>query len=94
MPHQVVYRSALNLDTVCNYRVGVVKTLNNNYHIALNKYWFALDLYGRAIVNETNKDCSYLFFENSLDAKYAADKHVREHFGVKSGANSHHCFKD
>lgn len=103
MPHQVVYRSTLNLDedclcvlryldTVCNYRVGVVKTLNNNHHMALNKYWFALDSYGRAIVNETNKDSPCLFFENSLDAKYAADKHAREHFGVKSGANSHTHF--
>ena len=103
MPHQVVYRSALNLDedclcllryvdTVCNYRVGVVKTRNNSHHMALNKYWFAFDSYGRAIINESNENKSCLFFENSIDAKLAADKHAREHFNVKSGANSHTHF--
>jgi hypothetical protein len=103
MEHQVVYRSTLKLDedcicilryvdTVCNYRVGVVKTLNNNHNMALNKYWFALDSYGRAIVNEAKGDNPGLFFENSLDAKLAADKHAREHFNVRSGANPHTHF--
>ena len=100
MPHQVVYRSKLNLDedclcllryvdTVCNYRVGVVKTHNNHHHMALNKYWFAFDSYGRAIINESNEKTPSLFFENSLDAKFAANKHAHEHFNVRSGANSY-----
>lgn len=103
MPHQAVYRSSLNLDedclcllryvdTVCNYRVGVVKTLSNHHHMALNKYWFAFDSYGRAIINDSNKKNPCLFFENSIDAKFAADKHARENFNVKSGANSHTHF--
>jgi hypothetical protein len=116
MPHQAVYRAALKLDndclcilryvdSYCNYRVGVVKTLNNNHRMALNKYWFALDPYGRAIPNQntitkhktvTNKPPlenleqrkTKLFFENSVDAKLAADKHAREHFGMSSGART------
>lgn len=82
MPHQTVYRSALKLDQdslcilryvddVLNYRVGVVKTLNKNHHMALNKYWFALDSYGRAIAKNSLQPCS-LFFNNSSDAKLAA----------------------
>jgi len=108
MSHQAVYRAALKLDdnclcilryvdSGCNYRVGVVKTLSNNHHMALNKYWFALDPYGRAIINKNpmsaddkNKTC--LFFDNSFDAKSAADKHAREHFGMRSGAKNHTCF--
>jgi len=108
MHHQAVYRAALKLDdsclcilryvdNTCNYRVGVVKTSSNNHHMALNKYWFALDPYGRAITNETpvsdddrNKAC--LFFDNSFDAKSAADKHARAHFGVRSGTRIHTCF--
>lgn len=107
MSHQVVYRSVLKLDkdclcilryvdTVCNYRVGVVKTLNNNHHMALNKYWFALDSYGRAIANESisilKHGKSSWLFENSVDAKFAADKHAREHVGVRSGAKPHTHF--
>lgn len=102
MPHQAVYRSALKLDDDClcvlryvdevlNYRVGVVKTLNKNHHMALNKYWFALDSYGRAINNESAKS-SRLFFDNSIDAKLAADKHARKNVGVRSGAKSHTHF--
>jgi hypothetical protein len=107
MPHQAVYRAALKLDeeclcilryvdSVCNYRVGVVKTLNNNHRMALNKYWFALDSYGRAIPNpvklqsKVSKDT--LFFENSVDAKFAADKHARENMNVRSGAKTHTHF--
>lgn len=108
MPHQVVYRAALNLDpnclcilryrdNYCNYRVGVVKTLNNDHHMALNKYWFALDPYGRAITSKKHADGSgddktRLFFENSTDAKNAANKHAREHFGIRSGASTHTQF--
>lgn len=103
MEHQVVYLSALKLDencicvlryidTVCNYRVGVVKTLEHNHSMALNKYWFALDTYGRAIVNESVKNKICLFFENSIDAKLAANKHAGEHFNVKSGASPHTHF--
>lgn len=102
MSHQVVYRAALKLDDDClcvlryiddvlNYRVGVVKTLNKNHKMALNKYWFALDSYGRAITNDTAKHSS-LFFDNSVDAKLAADKHARKNVGVRSGAKSHTHF--
>ena len=108
MQHQAVYRAALKLDenclcilryvdSGCNYRVGVIKTLLNNHHMALNKYWFALDPYGRAITNtktvngsDGNNTC--LFFENSFDAKSAADEHAREHFGMRSGAKKHTHF--
>ncbi|HHO58635.1 MAG TPA: hypothetical protein ENJ64_00230 [Thiotrichales bacterium] len=95
MRHQAVYRAALKLDKHClcilryidkasNYRVGVIKTLSNDHEMALNKYWFALDPYGRAISNGAS-----LFFDNSFDAKTAADRHAREHLGMRSGAR--HC---
>lgn len=101
MPHQAVYRAALKLDASClcvqryvdscyNYRVGVVKTLHNGHHMALNKYWFALDPYGRAVANpEAVGDANRLFFDSSLDAKLAADRHAREHFDIRSGASNH-----
>ena len=107
MPHQAVYRAALKLDedcvcilryvdSVCNYRVGVVKTFNNDHYMALNKYWFALDSYGRAIPNSAKLNSKIsgenLFFENSVDAKFAADKHAREHLNVRSGAKPHTYF--
>lgn len=113
MPHQAVYRAALKLDedcicilryidNVCNYRVGVIKTRNNNHHMALNKYWFALDSYGRPVINkeaESQQDPALIeqankeyFFENSFDAKYAADEHARDHFGVRSGAKANTHF--
>lgn len=100
MPHQVVYRAALKLDEschcilrylddTCNYRVGVVKTLNYGHHMALNKYWFALDSYGRAITNKHNNS---LYFTNSEAAKTAADEHAREFLGIHCGArfNTHY----
>lgn len=102
MPHQAVYRAALKLDTHClcvqryvdtcyNYRVGVVKTLHGSHPMALNKYWFALDPYGRAVPNpEAAADAACrLFFDSSLDAKLAADRHAREHFDIRSGASHH-----
>lgn len=102
MPHQAVYRAALRLDDHClcvqryvdscyNYRVGVVKTLHNGHPMALNKYWFALDPYGRAVPNpEAAADAACrLFFDSSLDAKLAADRHAREHFDIRSGASNH-----
>jgi len=108
MHHQAVYRAALKLDADClcilryvdtgsNYRVGVVKTLRNGHHMALNKYWFALDPYGRAIANKTAVDRNgdartSLFFENSFEAKSAADKHARKHFGIRSGIKKHTYF--
>lgn len=105
MPHQVVYRAALKLDenclcilryvdNTCNYRVGVVKTLNNDHHMALNKYWFALDSYGRAIINESNKQTGKLhfFFENSSDAKFAADEHARKHLKISKGVKTNTHF--
>ncbi|MDT8282637.1 MAG: hypothetical protein RQ982_07465 [Gammaproteobacteria bacterium] len=108
MPHQAVYRATLKLDhhclcvmryvdSYCNYRVGVVKTLRSDHQMALNQYWFALDPYGRAITNmkdgdgpENGKPC--LFFDNSADAKLAANKHAREFFGIRSGASTYTQF--
>jgi len=63
MPHQAVFRAALKfddschcilryVDKTCNYRVGIVKTLTYDHKMALNKYWFGLDPYGRAIANK------------------------------------------
>jgi len=104
MPHQAVYRAALKLEDTClcilryvdnhlNYRVGVVKTLANDHRMALNKYWFALDPYGRAVANKNCVDGkSNLFFESSVDAKFAADQHARNVFGLRSGASSHTHF--
>lgn len=107
MQNQAVYRAALKIDenclcvlryvdSVCNYRVGVVKTLNNNHYMALNKYWFALDSYGRAIPNPTKSNSKnhkeQLFFENSVDAKFAADKHARDKMNIRSGAKPHTHF--
>jgi len=100
MPHQVVYRAALKLDDSChcilryqdetfNYRIGVVKTLSYGHHMGLNKYWFALDCYGRAIAN--NKYNS-LYFNSSEEAKTAADQHARDFLGMNRGArfNTHY----
>ena len=104
MPHQAVYRAALKLDNSClcvlryvdscyNYRVGVVKTLHNDHHMALNKFWFALDPYGRAVINHDTKDGKpSLFFESSIDAKLTADHHARETMGMRSGASTHTRF--
>lgn len=99
MPHQVVYRAALKIDhncicvlryvdNYCNYRVGVIKTLNNEHPLALNKYWFALDPYGRNIASDNDS----LFFENSLEAKTAANEHARQHLGIHNGAKPHTQF--
>jgi len=100
MPHQAVYRAALKLDDschcilryldkTCNYRVGMVKTLAYSHKMSLNKYWFALDPYGRAIHNSENNS---LFFNNSTSALNAADCHARDKFGLSRGAkfNSHY----
>ena len=108
MPHQAVYRAALKLDNSClcilryidndcNYRVGVVKTLRNDHSMALNQYWYALDTYGRAIsnnkgMNKSEDSSNYLFFENSIEAKTAANQHAREHFGIRSGVKTHTHF--
>jgi hypothetical protein len=99
MPHQTVYRAALKLDESChcilrfidnryNYRVGVVKTLRNGHAMALNKFWFALDPYGRAIRNTENPDpqASH-FFNCSESAKMAANRHARRHLGMRSGTS-------
>ncbi len=99
MLHQVVYRAALKLDhecicvlryvdKYCNYRVGVIKTMNNDHPMALNKYWFALDPYGRAIANSN----ASLFYENSLEAKTAANDHAHEHLGIHNGAETYTQF--
>lgn len=100
MPHQATYRATLKLDAQCqcvlryiddsyNYRVGVVKTLETNHHMALNRFWFALDPYGRAIHNPGNNS---LFFPNSEAAKASADKHARNELNLKGGASFHTRF--
>lgn len=97
MPHQHVYRATLKLDDRCqcvlryldethNYRVGVVKTQDSDHHMALNRFWFALDPYGRAITNTASNS---LYFPNSEVAKAAADKHARDELGLKGGARFH-----
>ena len=99
MGHQVVYRAALKLDhecicvlryvdNYCNYRVGVIKTKNNEHPMALNKYWFSLDPYGRAITNNSGG----LFYDNSLEAKTAANEHARQHLGIHNGAKTNTQF--
>lgn len=86
MPHQAVYRASLNLDNSCqcilryvdqnyNYRVGVIKTLSYEHAMAMNKYWFALDPYGRAIIKQNNNS---FYYETSEEAKKAADTHAKE----------------
>lgn len=103
MQHQAVYRASLKLDedcrcllryvdNGCNYRIGVVKTLNKDHPMALNKYWFALDPYGRAITNDNADSDKPLFFDNSMDAKFAANKHARKHYGMSSGVKNHTRF--
>jgi hypothetical protein len=98
MPHQAVYRAALRLDASChcilryvdtvyNYRVGVVKTLADGHHMALNKFWFALDPYGRAIPREPAPDTR--FYDSSEAAMAAADAHARAHLGMRSGSRFH-----
>ena len=100
MPHQAVYRAALKLDPQCicilryvdkifNYRVGLVKTLSNSHHMALNKYWFALDPYGRAIMNPKT---STLFFGSSETAMTACDIHSQNYMGLRTGTrfNTHY----
>lgn len=100
MPHQAVYRAALRLDATChcilryvnttyNYRIGVVKTLTAGHRMALNKYWFALDSYGRAIPNR--KDSS-LYYENSESAIEAANLHAHAVLGIRGGTLFHTRF--
>lgn len=104
MPHQAVYRAALKLEDTClcilryvdklyNYRVGVVKTLQNGHWMALNKFWFALDPYGRAIPNKKAADHkTRLFFDNSLDAKLAAELHAQANLDMQNGSATHTHF--
>ncbi len=100
MPHQVVYRAALKLDaschcilryvdSVCNYRVGVVKTLVDGHPMALNKCWFALDSYGRSINRQPGEN---RFYESSVAAMVAANDHARHTLGLRSGASFHTHF--
>jgi hypothetical protein len=100
MPHQAVYRATLRLDASChcilryvdsryNYRVGVVKTLADGHHMALNRYWFALDPYGRAIRNDIDPP---RFYDSSEAAMAAADDHARAHLGMRSGSRFHTCY--
>jgi hypothetical protein len=97
MPHQSVYRAALKLDPschcvlryvdeVCNYRVGVVKTLAYGHYMALNKYWFALDPYGRAI---DDSEHGGRFYDSSEAAMQAANRHATRVWGLKGGMVFH-----
>jgi hypothetical protein len=97
MPHQAVYRAALKLDQSChcilryvddscNYRVGVVKTLSFGHKMSLNRYWFSLDPYGRAIIN---KKTGTAFYSNSSSAISAADQRASEEYGMHLGAMYH-----
>lgn len=104
MPHQAVYRAALKLDESCtcilryvedgyNYRVGVIKTTLYGHAMALNKYWFALDPYGRAIPDdESSNQFNGRYFDSSEAAMAAANKHARESLGMRSGASFHTHF--
>lgn len=83
MPHQAIRRAALKLDKDClcilryldietNYRIGVIKTKRADHPLALNKYWFALDPYGRAI----NPAHNSAYYTNSDEAITAANNHA------------------
>jgi hypothetical protein len=101
MPHQAVYRAALKLDESCtcvlryvdtcyNYRVGVIKTPLYGHAMALNKYWFALDPYGRAISNDEDSSSSrMIYFDSSEAAIAASNRHARKSLGMRSGASFH-----
>ena len=100
LPHQAVYRASLKLDEDCicllrhvddafNYRVGLVKTRANDHHMALNKYWFALDMYGRAIKNPHTAN---LYFSTSDEAMAACDEHSHRYTGIDSGSRLHHQY--
>jgi len=100
LPHQIEYRATLELDDscfcilryvddTCNYQVGVVKTLASGHSMALNKYWFALDPYGRTI---ENTETHTLFYQDSNAAMSAADRHARDQFGLQCGAKFHTRF--
>jgi hypothetical protein len=97
LPHQAIYRAALKLDDSChcvlrylddscNYRVGVVKTLRYGHCMALNKFWFALDPYGRPLRNEQNDS---LFYDSSEPALQAARRHAAQVWGLKGGVSFH-----
>jgi hypothetical protein len=100
MLHQVVYRAALKLDDSChcilryvdstyNYRIGAVKTLAYGHSMALNKYWFVLDPYGRAIPNQQGAG---LYYSGSEAAMAAAQQHAREFLGRLGGVSFHTRF--
>lgn len=97
MPHQVVYRAALKLDESClcilryvddtyNYRIGVIKTRSYEHHMALNKYWFALDPYGRAIVDEADGESPQRYYSDGKAALAAASRHARGELGTRCSA--------
>jgi hypothetical protein len=78
------------VDACYNYRVGVIKTTLSDHAMALNKYWFALDPYGRAIVNDEDPSaCKMPYFDSSGMAKAAANRHARKLLGIHSGASFH-----
>lgn len=92
MAHQAVYRATLKLDNSCqcilryidknyNYRVGVIKTLSYEHFMAMNKYWFALDPYGRAILNKRNNST---YYTTSEEAKKAANTNAKDITDKKS----------
>jgi len=95
MPHQAIRRAALKLDAGClcilryqdeqtHYRIGVIKTLKPDHPMALNRYWFAMDPYGRVIQTTAGK----LYFKNSNDAIRAANQHARN-YGILGSSRFH-----
>lgn len=91
MPHQAVRRAALKLDENClcilryqdqqnHYRIGVIKTLHSDHHMALNRYWFALDPYGRVI----HSPSAERYYSSSYDAIRAANQHAKDN-GILGG---------
>ena len=93
LPHQAIYRTKLKLDASChcvlrylddgfNYRIGVIKTLAYGHFMAMNRFWFALDPYGRPISNDADGN---RFFSTSGKAMEAANKHARMHYNIRGG---------
>jgi hypothetical protein len=70
--------------------VGVIKTTLYGHAMALNKYWFALDPYGRAIPNdEESNQPGRSYFDSSEAAIAATNRHARKSLGMRSGASFH-----
>ena len=98
LPRQTFYKTALALDNSChcilryvdqkrNYRVGVVKTLQQTHPMALNTTWFVLDPHGRPVANQDKPE--QLFYASSNTAIQAAHRHAHATWDVQSGTRFH-----